>query len=496
MRNKLLLYYLLAIFSALCIFTACSDEDDEMSDTHAATSGEYWEEMAGVYRGKMNIEVDGVIIDTIYQQVEIASDNRNRMTLSTASLIVDEVGWSNMYFKNVYFSKNGDQVSFRAETVQYVGSIPNVSLVLTGTISGGYMEMSILANSVTIRPTTLSMRAEKLDEKMSSNTSILKMELNHELITRQPVVGSRLLVFYVSDTLDMDSTELLIRPEFTLAEGASISYPDSIMDFSEDVTYTVWAEDSIHRTEYIVQWRQAHIQKYEIGSWNIENGWDEPNHGWGTNNGNLKTLMELGSYTGEYAVKRVKGWYVGDWATEMTTVMTGEGEDKSIFAGSFFQGTFDLSMEEPLRGPVYGVTSIDSYRPQAVRGYYKYIPSNELYFADSLIIDTIRSLNDTCGIRAILYEVTHPDETLDSVNYMNDPKVVAIAELGKQAGQYQSEFAEFSINFDFIKSYSGQKRYKIAMICSSSRDSDKKRGAPRSVLTVGGFEVMFNHTEY
>ena len=101
--------------------------------------------------------------------------------------------------------------------------------------------------------------------------------------------------------------------------------------------------------------------------------------------------------------------------------------------------------------------------------------------------------NDTCRIQVILYEVVNPDDQLDSLNYINDPKVVAVAEMGRQAGVYQPEFTDFSLQFEFLKSYNVNRRYKLAVICSSSRDADKKRGAPGSKLTVGGIEVMYSN---
>ena len=204
----------------------------------------------------------------------------------------------------------------------------------------------------------------------------------------------------------------------------------------------------------------------------------------------MKAIMDQGGYTGNYPVVRTKGKNVGEWAAQMETVMTGEGASQQIFAGSFFQGSFDLSMQAPLYGPEYG--TLFTGRPTTVKGYYKYTPSGDVYVGNSLFQDTMK-FNDTCRIQAILYEVVNPDDQLDSLNYINDPKVVAIAEMGRQAGVYQPEFTDFSIQFEFLKSYNVNRRYKLAVICSSSRDADKKRGAPGSKLTVGGIEVMYSN---
>lgn len=495
MKKRTLLYYLLTLLATFFMLTSCSEDDDLSKEIDAATSGEYWENMAGVYRGKMVANIDGVAVDTMYQQIKVVSDNRNRMTVSISSLLVDNMNWRNIAFRDVYFYNAGDRVSFQAQTVQNLGQVQNVSLYLEGMVKGEEMEFTLKASSVTIRPITLTMKAEKLSRLLSSETNIVKMKLNHPLVIGQPSFYAsnslgNVMVFYVPDTLNMDSTEILVQPEFELSKGATISYPDSVMDFSKQVNYTVWAEDSIHRTVFQIIWQKAMIQKFDFGRWQTDHGWSEPIAGWGTNNGMLKTFMDEGKYSGEYAVKRVKGWNVGEWAAEMRTVMTGEGEEQAIFAGSFYQGYFDLTMQEPLYGPVYGVLSMNGYAPNAVEGYYKYIPANQIYEGNSLLQDTMR-VNDTCCIRAILYEIVNPDDRLDSLNYMNDTKVVAIAEMGTLAGRYQPDFTEFSIYFKYIRSYFPTKRYKIALICSSSRDAGKKRGGPGSVLTVGGIEVMY-----
>ena len=263
------------------------------------------------------------------------------------------------------------------------------------------------------------------------------------------------------------------------------------MNFAgKEVVYTVWAEDSIHRTKYVVNLVQSMVRKFEFNIWKNINGWEEPQEGWATNNGQMKALMDQGGYTGNYPVVRTKGKNVGEWAAQMETVMTGEGENRQIFAGSFFQGSFDLSMQAPLYGPEYG--TLFSGRPTAVKGYYKYTPSGEVYEGSALFQDTMK-FNDTCRIQAILYEVVNPDDLLDSLNYMNDPKIVAVAEMGRQAGVYQPEFTDFSLQFEFLKSYNSTRRYKLAVICSSSRDADKKKGAPGSKLTVGGIEVMYSN---
>lgn len=485
------MYYLTAAFSFLLLFAACGD-DNETVDDYAATSGDFWEEISGLYRGRMVVNIDGVDVDTFPQQVTVTSDNRNRMTMSLNSLFVDGMTWNNVFFKNVYVRSEGSRMLLNAETVQNLGQVDNVSLTMNAVLYGSELDVTMVAKSVMIRPVTMTMKAVWQERALNSEAEIVRMRMNHPLVIGQPVQsGSNQFTFYLPDTLNMDSTEILVCPEFELSEGATISFPDSVMNFAKRVSYTVMAQDSIHRKNFTVQWVKARKQTFGFGRWQNENGWDEPASGWGTNNGALKMLMDEGKYDGDWCVRKVKGLNVGEWAAEMRTVLVGSGEDRYVFAGSVFQGYFDLTAADSLKAPVYGVPAMNGYQPQNVEGYYKYYPSQQIYVADSLVQDTVMR-NDTCCIRAILFEIVNPEDRLDSLNYMNDPRLVAVAEMGDQAGVYQPEFKEFSISFKYIRNFFPSKRYKIALICSSSRDAEqRKKGGPGSMLVVGGVEVKY-----
>lgn len=151
------LIYLLLLFP-LCGFFASCDDDNEIGDDYAETSGDYWDGISGIYRGKMNVSVDGVSIDTIVQQAEITSDDRNRMTLAINSIVVDEnIQFRNISFKNVYLTQVNNSVTFNATTVQNLGNIANVSLELRGTISGGDIDLTVHAHSVTMRPVSMNL---------------------------------------------------------------------------------------------------------------------------------------------------------------------------------------------------------------------------------------------------------------------------------------------------------------------------------------------------
>ena len=69
-------------------------------------------------------------------------------------------------------------------------------------------------------------------------------------------------------------------------------------------------------------------------------------------------------------------------------------------------------------------------------------------------------------------------------------KIVAIASVD---GKEQTEYTNFDVKFTFKegKSFDTTKKYKLAIVCSSSKDGDKFSGAPGSVLYVDDLEVTF-----
>ena len=89
-------------------------------------------------------------------------------------------------------------------------------------------------------------------------------------------------------------------------------------------------------------------------------------------------------------------------------------------------------------------------------------------------------------MNAVLYEVdTYAFDILDGTNLLTSDKIVAIASVD---GKEQAEYTDFSVDFKFKDP---AKKYKLAVVCSSSKDGDKFSGAPGSVLYVDDLEVTF-----
>ena len=75
-----------------------------------------------------------------------------------------------------------------------------------------------------------------------------------------------------------------------------------------------------------------------------------------------------------------------------------------------------------------------------------------------------------------------------SEGYINKNYIVASAVLAD--GTEKEEFTSFNIEFTYRKEYKVGNEYKFAIVCSSSKDGDRFKGAGGSTLTVDNFEVI------
>ena len=128
-----------------------------------------------------------------------------------------------------------------------------------------------------------------------------------------------------------------------------------------------------------------------------------------------------------------------------------------------------------------------------MKGVYKYTAGT--YFIDgsdryNIKLDTGET--DQGSIIGVLYEATDAEgnevilngETIGSSEYH-----VAVATFYCSD---QAEWTEFNVNFEMLegKTYDPSKTYKLALVCSSSKDGNLFKGAENSTLWVDNLEVI------
>ena len=132
--------------------------------------------------------------------------------------------------------------------------------------------------------------------------------------------------------------------------------------------------------------------------------------------------------------------------------------------------------------------------PLSLKGVYKYKGGdNYVDGSDKNNIKDNLGTQDECAIQAVLYEAVGADGKdviLTGVDINDSDYRVAVARL--EDGTDKAEWTAFNVPFEYLegKAYDKEKTYKLAIICSSSKEGDKFKGAVGSTLIVDELEVL------
>lgn len=184
-------------------------------------------------------------------------------------------------------------------------------------------------------------------------------------------------------------------------------------------------------------------------------------------------------------------------------IVTKDTEGKSVFgivipkvtAGTLFAGSFVLNATDALKSTHFGVPY--RMKPQTMKVTYKYVPGPDYY--ETKVTGTglgkkvegvlVEGEADKCSITAYLYEVDSYDEYLDGKTIKDpDSKIILVAPL-ESAGEANFTSKEIKFEETGKGSYDPSKKYKLAIVCSSSNEGDAYKGAPGSTLWIKSLEV-------
>lgn len=343
------------------------------------------------------------------------------------------------------------------------------------------------------------------------------MTFEESVVIQQPVINGTDIVFYVST--DTKDENLKLKPVIKTSDKATV-VPASgeEVDFSVgSVEFIVTAEDGVTQTTYKVSCQK--VGKYDFEEWVEEMDGETPLGcylpigEWGSSNKGVIFLMYFddpngdGKLTDKFAVtySGKEDAYVGNKAARIETLDT-----KGLYTGKFlpnipkvttgtlFLGSFDI--ESALTGNILNATKFGipyKEKPLRIKGAYKYTSGKDFYEATGMDDCHIAKLNndrvDECAINAILYVIENDDDPyLTGANAYdeNNGKLVARAEL--KDGAAKNEYTSFDLEFEYKygKTYDPNKKYRLAIICASSKWSDTFSGAPGSVLYVDDIEII------
>lgn len=477
------------------------------------------EELWGTYKGEMLTTITGYTKpQPVEQRIYLMKARKNetssvKLQIKNFALNEDETSYINLDTLTV--TQRGDVYAFKGEerkvSVRYDGKSVSTMARLEGTIQNGNMllKLNLAADALSA---DVDFKGSYADESTLAEVTRFEFE-NGGAIADTLVKGKSYSIYFWDNT---PAEKLLITPKLTLSKGASytsvIAYyeganhdiqANEAVDFSkfkdgDYIKYSLQAEDPSYTADYFIYVRHLTAianSKYDFVNWKNNGSFEEP-EGWATSNGAASMLKLFGYYPAELAYPVSK---TDENSAKVITVDT-KGGDMSIAivpaitAGTLFTGKFEVSLENTLKSTHFGIPY--NLKPTAFKGEYRYTPGATYY---KTVIDASSSPKnvykeevpgqvDECSINAILYEVDSYQETLDGTNINSSDKIVAVALLPD--GSAKAENNTFEVDFTYTKQYDASKKYKLAIVCSSSAKGDSFEGAPGSELIIRNLEVV------
>ncbi len=501
MKKRLFFYLFASLLTAGSMtFTSCSDDDENEVIIYPID-----EELAGEYKGTLDI---------VMLEVSLAEDAPKNITITKAG-----DSSINLMLSDFSMELNGAQVSLGTITLEgcvlsqrtgggytFVGqqtlslSVGNCDVVVSGSIVNSTITVNLTITWNDI-PIYVTFEGTKLTGTESSEAALLSFEFNDEygiiVDGTLNIDETNLTITYM--VLETATTEQLnsLEPVITVSDGAT--YTLSSTNFSQNVTLTIVAEDGTVVVYTIVAPTLA-------TSWSFSfEEWDETTNAYPTPYPTdiLATSNPGAAYAGlsSYPVVIEEDGYAGraaklvtlDSRTSLAAIM-GMG----ITSGSLFTGTFTLDLSAIFSGGMLACSKfgvVYDKEPLLFKGVYKYTPGSPYITATETsssngIFPEVEGAVDECSIQAVLYEVEDESDTLDGNNINTATNRVAIAQL--EDGSAKDEWTTFSIPFTWLdgQTYDASKTYKLAIVCSSSKDGDKSMGAINSTLWVDELEVI------
>ncbi len=430
--------------------------------------------------------------------------------------------------ENVAIEKETDGTITIAEVKKTIEGYSNkgeeLSLVFSGFVKDGKPTLNISLKSSKNDITYVYVG----EPKKLTGAAIESFTISGDVVKVQPEMDNeRNVVFFVKKGTTAEQLKLV--PAFTVSEGAKVMYNDAEyvagtpVDFSVEQTFEVVSQkgDNLSYTVTYREWTDPFAMNFD--EWEQQNEATDENKkyygpvgGWSSSNGGVEYLKNMGGllammagvnpYPADkpYAVVQTNDSKSGSAArlesldTKGVESIYGFPAVPKVTSGSVFNGFFKVETDNTLRSTRFGDPC--DKEPKSFTGSYKYTPGEvyyeALYPGDTQKANEVKEVDkkDMPAMNAVLYEVeTYAFDYLDGTNLLTSDKVVAIASVNYDEAAEAGKYIDFNVNFMYKdgKSWDASKKYKLAIVCSSSKDGDKFSGAPGSVLYVDDLKVSF-----
>lgn len=524
--KKNLFFYLFAVLCTVSLFTSCSDNDEPAVTVPVSAN------VAGNYKGALNVTLKMETGDVPAGNVPAQLVSVTNAGENTVDLKISNFSFSGMQLGDIEVSgcqltdAGNGKYTFTATSSMDVTGLLSAGIKANGVFEDKTLTLDLDIDDVKLMgspvPYTVKVAysGTKLSGTESSEAKILSFVFDKEVaaanavVMGEPVIDetSKTIKFTVNSEATAEELAALV-PTIEVSEKATVTPASGeVGDFSngKTVTYIVTAENG-STAEYVAS-VSSQVTVYGFETWVAGVEGQEPDmtfynpDGWCSSNAGVQMLkgMELADH---YAVEATNDAHSGEKAALITSVDT-KGKDMyfakapKVTTGSLFLGTFITDIFNTLNSTKFGIPY--SAKPVSLKGWYKYTPGPDFYVVNEQPYDQHcheavldKTKTDEFMISVVLYETEEYDtknwsDCLTGAadtekNIYTSSRVAAIAQL---TGGEQTEWKEFNLTLDWKKEYNADTKYRMAIICSASKDGDKFWGAPGSTLIVDDFELV------
>lgn len=320
----------------------------------------------------------------------------------------------------------------------------------------------------------------------------------------QPTVEANktTITLYVKDEIDVTTlTEVPVT--ITVSEKATaLLASDNKVDLSEGTAKIVVQAENGTKVTYTINVSKA-LTYFDFEEWKTS-PYATPTQGkWASSNNGLNSAT---SYVKEhgYPITQSEDTPTGKGlSARIETVNTkGYSVNAIIFkvdlphvtAGSLFTGTFSASFSA-LNNPLTATKFGDDFakKPLVLKAEYKYKPGEDFYRSEDpkgVVAVLEKGTVDKCAINAILYDITENADYITGVKTYEDPRIVAKAMFSTDKTSTSFEKIEIPFEYGDGKTYDAERKYRLAILTSSSAAGDTFSGAPGSVLYIDNIEII------
>lgn len=452
------------------------------------------EQVAGTYKGLLNVEMMGssLVVDEP-KNITVTKNKGNAVDLLLTDFSFQGMPLGDIQLDSLTVTLDDKGVyTFTGNQGLTLGSgVGDCTVETEGTVDKGAVtaKLTILWMQV---PINVTYTGERLtgDESGEAKMTAFSFTGNPSFVAQQPVINDdNTITFGVSEST---TDEQLKSLQATVEVSAGATYKADGTDFSKDVTYTVVVENGTVATYVVKAPSRMASLKFSFDEWETKGNAEYP-----MPRDLLASSLEGASMLAFLGVKDLPLYkstddkVAGAAAARLVTMNTSEIANSlipAITSGSVFTGKFKLDISDRLNSTKFGIAY--DKKPLRFKGYYKYTPGEK--FIDGTDVENIvtKDQTDECAIQAVLYEAETDDFTLTGHDINDSDKRVAVAALSD--GTAKAAWTSFDIPFTWLegKTYDPAKKYKLAIVCSSSKEGDLFKGAGGSTLLIDEFEVV------